>query len=297
MSICGMFRSPFAWALLPAFFVLAAAASVHGDEYPGLHNVNRAGESLLVGSEPEGEVAFEKLKELGVQTIVSVDGAPPDLAMAKKHGLRYIHIPIGYDGIPRQSALAMARVAKEAKGLTYVHCHHGKHRGPAAAAIICLAAGTVSKQEALELMKRAGTGKDYTGLWRDVEAFTLPEKDEVLPELTEVAKMESIATAMAKLDRHFDHVKLMAKSGWKAPKDHPDLVAATESLLVEEGLTESLRNSELKTDAKFAELMSQSIKSAGELREAIRKNDSANAEQLIEALSKSCARCHAEFRN
>lgn len=280
-----------------ALFVSISAADLMADDYPGLHNVNRAGESLLVGSEPEGEEAFRTLKELGVQTIVSVDGAQPDVALAKKYGLRYVHIPIGYDGISRESALAMVRVAKEAKGQTYVHCHHGKHRGPAAAAVICLSAGTISKPEALDLMKRAGTGKDYIGLWRDVEAFKPPEKDEVLPELTESAKVESLAVAMAKLDRHFDHVKLLAKSDWKAPKEHPDLVASAEALLVEEGLTESLRNCDPKADAKFAELMSQSIKSAGELREAIQKNDAAKAKQLVDVVTQSCTRCHAEFRN
>lgn len=280
-----------------ALFVWVSVANVLADDYPGLHNVNSAGALLLVGSEPEGEEAFRKLKEMGVQTIVSVDGAQPDLPMAKKYGLRYVHIPIGYDGISRESALAMSRVAKEVKGLTYVHCHHGKHRGPAAAAVICLAAGTASKQEALDLMKRAGTGKDYIGLWRDVEAFKLPENDEVLPELTESVKVESLAAAMAKLDRHFDHVKLMAKSEWKAPKEHPDLVASAEALLVEEGLTESLRNCDPKADAKFTELMSQSVKSAGELLEAIQKNDATKAKQLMEVLTQSCTRCHTEFRN
>ena len=282
---------------LVTLFVSLTAVDVVADDYPGLHNVNRAGASLLVGSQPEGEEAFRKLKELGVQTIVSVDGAQPDVALAKKYGLRYIHIPIGYDGISRESALAMVRVTKEAKGLTYVHCHHGKHRGPAAAAVMCLAAGTASKQEALDLMKRAGTGKDYVGLWCDVEGFKPPEKDEVLPELTESAKVESLAAAMAKLDRHFDHVKLLAKSDWKAPKEHPDLIASAEALLVEEGLKECLRNCDPKADAKFTELMSQSLKSAGELREAIQKNDAEKAKQLVEVVTQSCTRCHAEFRN
>lgn len=148
-------------------FGLLVCCVVHcgrADDYPGLHNVNPAAEKMLVGSEPEEEVAFQKLKELGVKTIVSVDGAKPDVELARKYGLRYVHIPIGYDGIEKESALAMTRVARESQGLTYVHCHHGKHRGPAAAAIICLAAGTITKPEAIDLMKRAGTGKDYVGL-------------------------------------------------------------------------------------------------------------------------------------
>lgn len=287
------FVSTVSLVILASVFSRALA----GDDYPGLHNVNRATELVLVGSEPEGEVAFQKLQELGVKTIVSVDGAKPDLELARKHGLRYVHIPIGYDRIEKESALAMVRVAKEAQGLTYVHCHHGKHRGPAAAAIICLAAGTISKPEAVELMKRAGTGKDYVGLWRDVDAFQPPSKDEKLPELKESAEVESLAAAMAKLDRHFEQVKLLAKSDWKAPKEHPDLDSAAEAILVEEGLKESLRQSKAGADAKMVELLSQSVTTAGQLREALQKKDGTLASRHLELLNQSCTRCHAEFRN
>lgn len=290
-------RSRLAHAMVFTILATFSVRSGFADDYPGLHNVNRATETMIVGSEPEGEVAFQKLKELGVKTIVSVDGAKPNVELARKYGLRYVHIPIGYDGIEKESALAMTRVARESQGLTYVHCHHGKHRGPAAAAIICLAAGTISKPEAVDLMKRAGTGKDYVGLWRDVEAFQPPSKDEKLPELKESAEVESLAAAMAKLDRHFEQVKLLAKSDWKAPKEHPDLDAAAEAILVEEGLKESLRQSKAGADAKMVELLSQSVTTAGQLREALQKKDGPLASRHLEVLTQSCTRCHTEFRN
>ncbi len=69
-------------------------------EMPGLHNVYRLTEQLLSGSSPEGEEGFRSLEKLGVKTILTVDGARPDVALAHKHGLRYVHLPIGYDGVP-----------------------------------------------------------------------------------------------------------------------------------------------------------------------------------------------------
>jgi hypothetical protein len=39
------------------------------------------------------------------QTIISVDGARPNVDAAKKEGLSYVHIPIGYNGVPRKRVL------------------------------------------------------------------------------------------------------------------------------------------------------------------------------------------------
>lgn len=102
---------------------------------------------------------------------------------------------------------------------------------------------------------------------------------------------------MAKLDRHFEQVKLLAKSDWKAPKEHPDLDAAAEAILVEEGLKESLRQSKAGADAKMVELLSQSVTTAEQLREALQKKDGTLAARHLEVLSQSCTRCHSEFRN
>ena len=132
-------------------------------ELPGLHNVHRATKIVYLGSEPHGEEAFISLKKLGVTTIVSVDGATPDVELAKKHGLRYIHIPTGYDGVDEVATKALTRVAWEIKTPLYVHCHHGKHRGPAAAAIVCLASGTLTHDQAIGLMKTAGTRQGLHG--------------------------------------------------------------------------------------------------------------------------------------
>ena len=81
-------------------------------ELPGLRNVYRVSSKLISGSSPEDVRAFQSLRELGVKTIISVDGAKPAVALAKEHGLRYVHLPIGYDGVPYDQGLRLARAVR-----------------------------------------------------------------------------------------------------------------------------------------------------------------------------------------
>jgi hypothetical protein len=57
------------------------------DETPGLHNVLLVGRGIYSGSEPHGKEGFETLKLLGIKTVVSVDGARPNLEAAKQAGV------------------------------------------------------------------------------------------------------------------------------------------------------------------------------------------------------------------
>ena len=166
----------------------------------------RVSERIVSGSEPHGDEGFASIAKLGVKTIVSVDGARPNVELAKPHGLRYVHIPIGYDGVPEEAGRALARLMNEARKPVYVHCHHGRHREPAAAAIACIASGAIHGEDALKILKNAGTNKNYQGLWRDVERYKPPAPEAKLPELVEIAKVESLAAAMAKIDRAYDNL-------------------------------------------------------------------------------------------
>src|SRR5690606_24259899 len=79
-------------------------------EFPALHNLLQVSSRIFSGGEPVGEAAFEQLEKLGVRTIVSVDGARPNIDAARRHGLRYVHIPISYDGISADAGKALARL-------------------------------------------------------------------------------------------------------------------------------------------------------------------------------------------
>ena len=210
-------------------------------DYPALHNLLAVFPRIYSGGEPDGDAAFEALRKLGVKTIVSVDGARPDVARARKYGLRYVHIPIGYDGLPAKAAAALTRVVREAKAPIYVHCHHGKHRGPAAAAVACIASGDTDGARALKILEQAGTGKEYRGLWRDVAAFRPLPPQAKLPALEEAADVETLTAAMAEIDRAFDELKRSRRAGWGVPAEHPDLVPAAQATLLREQFHESAR--------------------------------------------------------
>src|SRR5688572_2463624 len=44
-----------------------------------LHNAHVVTDKLISGAQPEGDASFALLKEMGVKTIISVDGAVPDV--------------------------------------------------------------------------------------------------------------------------------------------------------------------------------------------------------------------------
>lgn len=71
---------------------------------------------MLSGSSPESDEAFAALSRLRVKTIISVDGAQPDVASAHRHGLRYVHLPHGYGGISTEVQLRLVKAARTLPG-------------------------------------------------------------------------------------------------------------------------------------------------------------------------------------
>ncbi|MEZ5975222.1 MAG: hypothetical protein R3E96_10385 [Planctomycetota bacterium] len=143
-------------------------------EYPGLHNVFWLGKHIVSGSEPHGDVALDKLAELGVKTILSVDGKAPDAAGATARGMRYVHIPIEYSGMTDEEEAEIAKTFRELPGPFYVHCFHGKHRGPTAAAISasCSTASRAKKPSRDAAMVRHR--RQYRGLFEAIAWDDIP---------------------------------------------------------------------------------------------------------------------------
>jgi len=266
------------------------------DGYPDLHNLIQVTETIYSGAEPHSEAAFEQLQKLGVTTVVSVDGAKPNTELAAKYGLKYVHLPFGYDGIPADVRAGLTRVMRESTSPVYIHCHHGKHRGPAAVAIACIATGTTSGPEAVEILKVAGTGENYRGLWRDVEQFTPLSPEVPLPELVSVASVETLVSAMAQIGRANDHLKILATHDWKTPADHPDLVPVTEAILLAEGFREGVRLLDSERSAEFVAWLKESEQLSAEISQALETSASIEMPnwQRLQAL---CKDCHLKYRD
>ena len=268
-------------------------------DFPHLHNLLRVSDRIYSGGEPVGEEAFAELAQLGIRTVVSVDGARPDIQSAERHGLRYVHIPIGYDGIFTDAGRMLRRLVQDAEAPFYIHCHHGVHRGPAAAAIACVAEGIVSGPESLAILEKAGTSRGYAGLWRDVHQYVAPAAGAELPDLVAVAEVRSLAAAMALLDRAADNLKLCQSVGWKAPAEHPDLVYTQEALLLHEGFRETMRQLEDSSnfDQPFLDWMRESDERSRQLLGSLQAGDYESADGHFTLLLQQCWQCHIHYRD
>lgn len=271
----------------------------HGEHLPGVDNVLKVTPHVVSGSQPHGEEGFKTLKALGIDVIVSVDGATPDIENARKYGMRYVHVPIGYDGISDEAQAALKRVMKDFKqDKIFFHCHHGKHRGPAAAAVACYESGDLSQNQALDFMRSAGTSSDYGGLWKEITEFKPIPLTTELPMLVEVAEVESVAAAMAKIDRIYDELVLCEKAEWKAPPEHADLDPAQQALLLQEGLHETGRLlGEDQYDAKFRKMLAEAEALGKTLKQQIEAGQQSEASKTLKAVKASCSACHHDYRN
>ncbi len=159
----------------PASVPLPALADDTPRNYPGIHNAVAYHEGFVSGSAPEGEAGFDTLAAMGIRTIVSVDGAEPEVQRAAARGIRYVHLPIGYNGFDQQRKLQLVRAVRDASqhGPVYIHCHHGKHRSAAAAATIAASLGWLSPAAGVERMRVSGTARNYPGLYTCASAATV----------------------------------------------------------------------------------------------------------------------------
>jgi protein tyrosine phosphatase (PTP) superfamily phosphohydrolase (DUF442 family) len=253
-------------------------------DLPGLHNVIHVSDALYSGGSPDGDAGFDSLAQLGVKTVISVDGARPDVARAKKAGMRYVHLPIGYDGVSQEQALKLSKAVRDLPRPLYVHCHHGKHRSPgAAAAILMCLDPECTVAQAVDVMKRAGTDPRYAGLYaapKELKRPTSRELDQLNVDFPETARIPAVAEAMVHIDRRWENLTHIRKAGWRVPEDHPDLDPPHEALQLMEHYREMARLVEVRgRPAEFKRWLVEAEAAARELANALRRPASAGALQ------------------
>lgn len=278
-----------------------------------LPNLVQVHQRVISGGVPAGDAAFAELARRGVKTIISVDGATPDLATAHRYGLRYVHLPHGYDGIPPTRVEQLAKAVRDLDGPIYVHCHHGKHRSPVAATAACVAAGMLPAADALDVLELAGTDPSYRGLFDTARRTRLldPERlDSLSVDFSEVAEIPPLAEAMVALDHTYQHLLQIQQADWSSPADHPDLAPAHEARLLREHFTEMLRidRDERETE-EFRRYLQNSEAAARRLEAALRSEPTSFPEladetraresrsRLLERIRDECKACHVKYRD
>jgi protein tyrosine phosphatase (PTP) superfamily phosphohydrolase (DUF442 family) len=278
--------------------MVATVSRVADDNIEGLLELE---DGIYTGAAPADAAAFAALAELGVNTVVCVDSVQPDVGLAAEYGLSYIHIPVDYDEINEHALLSIKRmIVERPDDVFYIHCHHGKHRGPAVAAIAWRQRSGCSSDSGLRVLEMAGTSKDYSGLWRAVSNWQDPNvPEEQWPALHAVAQIESFAGGMAKLDRNWDRIKLLQKNNWQVPASHPDLVVVNEARQTRDLLSGCAEDIpiELAGDIDFAKRINESVALADDMYQALINKKSEAVEDRYKELKSSCVYCHRKYRN
>lgn len=274
-------------------------------DYPGLHNVVAYHDGFYSGSVPEGDAGFDTVAGMGVKTIISVDGAAPEVEFAAVRGIRYIHLPIGYNGFDEQRKLEIARATRDAmaKGPVYVHCHHGKHRSAGAAGAAAVSLGWMTPDEAVARMKVSGTAPNYKGLYACVAASTVVGADvldKVRATFPQAAPPKGFVKSMVELNEINEHLKLIEHAGWQAPMDHPDLVPAAEAGRMADILRVlSTGDRAASKPAGFADGLRSNSDVAQTLEDSLAagEKDATKLSALFKLVGASCKDCHVKFRD
>lgn len=282
--------------------------SAAAEEGPGLHNVYHLSDSIISGSEPHGRAAYEQLAAMGVKTILSVDGAVPDAATASELGMRYVHVPIQYKDISPDEMLRIAKTFRELEAPFYVHCFHGRHRGPAGAAVGRVVRDGLSRERAIaEMRQYCGTSSKYEGLYRVIAAGSIPGAEATAAydyEFESAHAPEGVVGVMVVLSRAHDNVALLSERGWEPDPEHPDIDAVNEAIQLRDAYAAAMElpavtQGERDQLAWFEESRDVSVQLVEDLK-AARGGDSSAGDRAVQAfltLKADCNSCHKAYRN
>lgn len=250
-------------------------------------------ERLAYGSEPRGKGDLQGLYDKGIRVVVSVDAARPLVEEAESLGMRIIHLPTPYSGFDVGTMGSFKRISMEVNEPIYVHCHHGKHRGPTAAAILAMYRGDFRNDKAIQLMKDAGTSPEYKGLWKTVEDFSSLKLTDPLPRLFKEQPADHVVEQMLIADESLDFILNYLAEGRPSEiaKDIPNHI-----VLLRESMVESRRFS----DPKDTDLMNHYSQTDLLVRILEKEKDHSNSKAFEAAthnLGKSCKDCHQQHRN
>lgn len=274
-------------------------------DLPGIHNLVAFHQGFVSGSQPEGDQGFDSLASLGIKTIISVDGAQPDVTKAAARGIRYIHLPITYSGIEPARQLELARAVRDAhaSGPVYIHCHHGKHRSAGAAAAVTTILGWAPAEQGVARMHVSGTSPHYKGLFAAAQNASplSPDIINAVPaDFPSVSKPSSFVQAMVDVDLAFEHLKDIEKAGWTPPPSSPDLVPAAEAGRLADLYRDMQDTSYARRKPADLTAMLSDAQAQAQLLESLLAAGESDARKLsaqFKLIAASCKDCHAKYRD
>lgn len=278
------------------------------EDYPDLHNLFHLSSTIVSGSEPHSEEALRRLADDGVKTIVSVDGKVPDADTAARLGMRYVHVPIQYKGMTEDELAKLAKTFRELEGPFYVHCFHGRHRGPAAAAVGRLVLdGAPRGQTLAEMRQWCGTSAKYDGLYRTLATADIP--DEATTSALEwdfpaAAASPGFRGEMVIISRAFEHLELLAERDFEVDPEHPDIDPLNEATILRDSYAAAHDTDEVRSSPlDFRDWMDASVEDTRAIVEALDAwrggEDEARprAHAALDRVANTCNACHKVYRN
>jgi protein tyrosine phosphatase (PTP) superfamily phosphohydrolase (DUF442 family) len=272
-------------------------------EAPGLHNIVAYGPGFWSGSVPEGDAGFAMLRDWGVKTIISVDGAAPEVDRAARFGIRYVHLPIGYDGFDDDRKLQLVRAVRDLPGPIYIHCHHGKHRSAGAAATVAASLGWMTPDAAIARMRVSGTAPAYPGLYACAAravALDAAAIDAASQEFPSAVRPRGIIESMVAIDDAMERLKTAERANWKVTAEHPDLAPAADAGTIADHLR-MLGDAPAASPrrAEFEEIRARCESNARRLEESLASPTPSIAERAaaLADLQATCSACHAAHRD
>lgn len=292
---------------------LVSLPVVTPSESPGLHNVYRLSEDIVSGSEPADPEALARIASWGVKTILSVDGKVPDAVAAEALGMKYVHVPIQYSGIDDEELLDIAKTFRELDGPFYVHCYHGKHRGPAAAAVGRVVLDGIPRDQAIAEMRQwCGTDSKYEGLYAAIATMPMPERAETEAwgfAFDSAHEYEGLRAGMVELARKWDLVKAGKKRQWAPDPVHPDVDVLQEAVQLHQIFEACSRLGDVRTyPDDFRAWLEDGRSGSEQLQRALGECSQdaataggvawrAEADTAYARVSNACASCHAAYRD
>jgi protein tyrosine phosphatase (PTP) superfamily phosphohydrolase (DUF442 family) len=260
-----------------------------------LLNCIQVTENVYSGAVPEGQLAFEELKKLGIKTVVSVDGMKPNVELAATFGLRYVHLPHGYDGISSHRLQEIAKALLELPKPVYVHCHHGKHRSPSATASACIMLNWIDREVGRKVLSIAGTNPNFRGLVQIVEESKPVDPNSIQSlsvEFKAVSEIAPFTEQMVVMDELFEKIG----EGIDQHISHDDKAKlADTALLLTESYIELLRTTH-DSKAEYLQWLEQGRDLSEQMETTLRRNP-LQAKRSWTQLKENCTRCHQKFRD